>query len=535
MSTPDLILLARRIRLSSSPRSALDVAVAAGRIVRVGTRSAVLRTRVRRTRVIDLADAVLTPGLVDCHTHFFYWAIQRSLVIDVSPAATLEAALTKIARESPRKRMGDWVIGVGFDHNRWGGQFPSARDLDRVLPDIPAIVRSRDIHSAWLNTAALRRLDLNRNTPDPAGGRYFRDAHGELTGVAQDIAMELLPNPERELARRTDPASARLIERALLSAQEATWALGITGFHSMDDGPSLTHLQRLHAAGRLGLRVLHAVQLADFEHACRLGLRSGFGDEWLRVGGIKIFADGALGSQTALMFAPYPGRPDFCGVPVIAGDELRDAVTRAAQHGWSVCVHAIGDRAVHEAVTAIASAGPARGASLPHRIEHAQCVRPADIRRIARAGIIASVQPCHVLGDIVTAERHWPRAQRYAYPLRQLLDAGVTLAGGSDVPVESIDPRRSLFGAVARTDEKHYPAGGWFPDQCLTTEQALRIFTQGAAVAEGRSPELATVTVGASADLAVWAEDPLGVPPERLLEIGIRGCVVGGQVHIDGE
>jgi predicted amidohydrolase YtcJ len=494
----------------------------------------VLRARTRGTRVIDLKDAVLTPGLVDCHTHFFYWALQRSLVIDVSHAHSLEAALAILRREAPRKRMGDWVIGVGFDHNRWGNEFPTANDLDRAIPDVPAIVRSRDVHSAWLNSVALRRLGLNRGTADPPGGRYLRDARGELTGVAQDVAMELLPNPERELAQRTDAAAARLIERALLSAQEATWALGVTGVHAMDDGPSLTHLLRLRAAERLGLRVLHAVQLADFERASHVGLRSGFGDEWLRVGGIKIFADGALGSQTALMFTPYPGRPGFCGVPVIAGEELSATVARVADHGWSVCVHAIGDRAVHEAVTAIAAAGPARGGVLPHRIEHAQCVRPVDVRRMARAGIVASVQPCHVLGDINTAEKHWPRAQRHAYPLRQLWAAGVTLAGGSDVPVESIDPRRSLFGAVVRTDEGGYPEGGWFPDQKLTIEEALRIFTQGAAVAAGKPAESATVSVGAVADLTVWADDPVEVSSEALLKVGIRGCVVGGQVHIAG-
>jgi len=190
---------------------------------------------------------------------------------------------------------------------------------------------------------------------------------------------------------------------------------------------------------------------------------------------------------------------------------------------------------VHDAVTAISAARRIGRPAVPQRIEHAQCARPVDVRRMARAGIVASIQPCHLLGDIETADRHWPRARRHAYGFRRMLDAGVTLACGSDVPVESIDARRSLFAATMRTDEGGQPAGGWFADQCLTAAEVLHAFTRGAAAASGAGLPAGTLAVGSPADMTIWAEDPLRGKPESLLKVGILGCVIGGEVHLTGE
>jgi hypothetical protein len=532
-NTPDLILSARRCQLlSAHAPPAQAVAVQDGRIVAVGPRRGVLRLRGRATRVVDLGDAVLTPGLVDCHTHFFYWALGRALVIDVSDLTTLDAVLTRIRTQARSHRVGAWVVGRGFDHNRWGVEFPTAADLDRAVPRCPTMLHSRDGHSTWLNTAGLRAAGITARTRDPQGGRYLRDAHGRLTGIVQETAIERLPDPLRDVARRTDAAARHIIDDALADAYRAAWRLGITGVHAMDDGPSLTHLLRHRTARRLGLRIVHAIALADLDRACQLGLRSGLGDDWLRIGGVKIFADGALGSQSAFMFDPYPGRRDYCGVPVLTGAELETTVRKAVEHGWAAWIHAIGDRAVHETVAALAAAPRPGPATLPHRVEHAQCVRPADVHRMARAGIVASVQSCHILGDIGSADRHWPRARRNAFPLRRLLDAGVVLAAGSDVPVESIDPRRSLFAATMRTDERGQPRGGWFPEQRISIGDALRAFTVGAAAATGRAAPAGTLAVGAPADLTIWTDDPLDAAPETLLTIGIRGCVVDGQIHM---
>lgn len=533
---PELIVLTARTH-TLHPRVpwAEAIAIADGRVLALGSRRRMLRDRRRATRVLDLRDAVVTPGLVDCHTHFFYWALGNALVIDVTALSSLNAVLQRIHKLAPTRRAGEWTIVRGFDYNRWGRGLPCAADLDAVVKDHPVIAHSRDGHTAWLNSAALRRAGITRRTPDPKGGRYVRDARGNPTGIVQELAIDLLPNPLRELARRTDADAQRIIDRALRAAYRTAWACGIVGVHSMDDCASLAQLARHHTERWLGIRVVHAVNLPDFEHALELGLRSGLGDDWFRVGGLKVYADGALGSQTAYMFKPYPGQKHFFGVAAIAADQLQEVAVRAARHGWALWIHAIGDRAVHESIVAIDAARQAATPPIPNRIEHAQCVRPADVRWMARAGIIGSVQPCHILCDIPIADRHWPTARKHAFPLRSLLNAGVTLAAGSDVPIESIDPRRSLFGATARMSETGQPASGWFPEQRISRLAALRSFTRGAAASLGAPLPAGTLAPGARADLTIWAEDPLRVAPRDLLHIGIRGCVVAGQVHLTAD
>lgn len=532
-STGATIWRAQRFFLSLTPqRTAEALLVRDGRVIAAGTYRGLRQACGRGVGLVDLGDATVTPGLVDSHTHFFFWALGRSLVVDLSDLHSLEAVLKRISTHGPKRKVGDWIVGRGFDKNRWSTEFPTARDLDAVTGETAAIVHSRDGHSAWLNTAALQRIGLSAATPDPAGGRYLRDAHGQLTGIVQETAIDLLPDPLRDLARCSDAAATKAIDQALTAAYQTAWAAGITGVHSMDGGASLTQLLRHRNTGKLGLRIVHAVQLGDLDHAAEVGLRTGLGDDWLRIGAIKIFSDGALGSQTALMFDPYPERDGFCGVPQVAGAELRDAVQRCVARGWTVWIHAIGDRAVSETIDAITAARAPGPLLMPHRIEHAQCVRPRDAKRMAKAGIVASVQPCHILGDIPTADRHWPKARRNAYPFRTLLDAGVLLAAGSDIPIEAIDPRRSLFGAVVRADDAGTPAEGWFPEQRLTTAETLHAFTRGAAASIGLPAPYGTLAVGAPADMTIWEENPLKVAPADLLTTKIHGCAVDGIPHL---
>jgi predicted amidohydrolase YtcJ len=533
---PELIIFAARgYPLAGDQRQIEAVAIRGGQILALGTRPAMRALAGRGTRVMDLGDAVFTPGVVDCHTHFFYWALRRALVIDVTGLPTLEATLARIRAESVRRTVGEWVVAAGFDQNRWGRDFPQAADLDQAVSQRPALVRSRDGHTAWLNTMALKRVGIGDNTPDPPGGCYLRDAHGRLSGIVQEAAADRLPDPVRDFALRTDAAAWRTIDQALQHSYRTAWSFGVVGLHCMDDAASLFHFQRQRRAGQLGLRVVHAVPLSDLAQAAAAGFHTGVGDEWLRIGAIKIFADGALGSQTAFMFDEYPGRPGYCGVPVLAGATLENTVVEAARQGWAVWIHAIGDRAVCEAIDAIAAARRVEGEFLRHRIEHAQCVRPADVRRLAEYRIAASVQPCHLLADIAVADRHWPEARSNAYPFRRMLDAAVTLAAGSDVPIESLDPRRSFFAATCRTDADGVPPGGWFADQKISAGEVLRAFTVGAAASVGAAPPAGTLAPGAAADLTIWEKDPLTVPPEELREIGIRGCVVDGQVHLTEE
>ncbi|MBL8879368.1 MAG: amidohydrolase [Phycisphaerales bacterium] len=507
-----------------------------GRVVACVSRRAARSLRSRRVRVADFGDAVLTPGLVDSHTHFFYWALHRELVIDVTHEMSLDATLRRIAAEAPRRKIGDWIVSRGFEINVWGTGFPSAADLDLATGEVPAIVRSRDGHCAWLNTAAMRRVGIHAQFPDPPGGRILRDSAGRATGVVQESAVDALPNPIVELAQRTDAAARRVVDRALSSAYREAWSFGFCGVHALDDAASLSHFQRQRSAGTLGFRVVHSIPHAEMSRAIALGLRSGIGDDWLRVGAIKIFSDGTLGSRTALMFDAYPGMADPAsrfGVGVVTGEELRDAVVKAARHGWAVWIHAIGDRAAHECVAAIAAARKVESARLPHRIEHAQCVRPADIRAMARLGIITSVQPCHMLSDIPVADRNWPRARKHAFPLRRFFDAGLCVPFGSDVPVEPIDPRRGLFAAVARRDEHGNPSAGWHREQRVTIQQALAGFTEHAARSVGDAAPRGTLLPGAPADVTIWGGDPLQASFDELRELPIRGCAIAGVCHVD--
>lgn len=500
----------------------------------------------RSTRVLDLGDAVITPGLVDCHTHFLYWAISRSYAIDVADCRTKAETLARLRRLAPKRASGEWIVGLGFNHNLWPEAPPTAGDLDTAFPNRPVVVRSRDTHMAWLNSVALQRAGIDAATPDPKDGRILRDEHGRPNGIVLEKAVERLPDPLWELAARTDAPARRAIDRALEQAYRSAWELGLTGIHTVDGALSLSHLQRHHCERRLGLRVLHGVPLENLPHAKALGLRTGLGDDWLRIGGIKIFSDGALGAHTAYMYEPYPGMGDHRGVPVIVGAELKEAAVDAARHGWALWIHAIGDLAVHEVVEALAAARKVEDSRLPHRIEHVQCARAADIRRMGRLGLIASVQPCHIMGDIRTAERLWPRASRNAYAFQSLRSAGVTLALGSDVPVESNDPRRGLYGAVARTDLDGYPDGGWYPKQRLSVEQALIGYTLGAAACIGKPAATngaaepaqtvaprGTLEVGAPADLTIWYDDPLEARGADLLTLRIGGCMIDGRLHVD--
>lgn len=536
---PTLIVARRVYTLDAKRPIAEAILVDDGRIVAVGTRRALSGASSRPTRVVQIGDAVVTPGLVDCHTHFFYWALQRALVIDVRPARSREAALELLRRGARTRRVGEWVLGWGFQASLWGTGLPTASDLDQALPGVPVLVRSNDGHTGWLSTEALRRFNITRETPDPLGGSYDRDAHGDLTGILREAAILHLADPLVDFAKRTDAKATRVVDRALDGAYDAARHCGLVGIHSMDDGVSLGHLLRHRHAGRLGLRVVHAIPLAELEAAIRLGLRSGLGDTWFRVGGIKIFSDGSLGSQTAVMFDEYPGRPGYHGQPVVWGDELRGGFQRLASAGFAAWVHAIGDRAVHEVVSLLASRSAAVGRhwprpAMPDRVEHTQCIRAHDARRMARAGIVASVQPCHMLGDIEIVGQHWPRAQRDAYPLRRLLDAGVVLAGGSDVPVESIDPRRSLYAAAMRISEAGAPPGGWYPDQRINSGETLLAFTRGAAHSIGGLNGPGALCPGAPADLTVWDENPVSAEPAALLSLPIRGVFIGGEPYLAG-
>lgn len=395
------------------------------------------------------------------------------------------------------------MIGRGWNESGWpDSRLPSRGDLDAAAGGRPAFMTRKDGHSAWLSSAALAAAGIGRGAGDPAGGVIDRDAAGEPAGIVREKAVDL--------ARRVMPAPTPAeLDRGMAGALRDLARLGLTSVHTMDRPAALASLQRLHAAGRLPVRVTWNLPLAELDHAEKLGLRSGWGDTRLRLWGVKAFLDGSLGSRTAEMLGGG-------GVAVLPQDELQDMVRRCAAAGLNVALHAIGDGAVRRALDALeppAGSGP----GWRPRIEHAQCVDPADLPRFRRAGVIASMQPIHAVGDRELAGREWGERCAHSYAWGALARAGARLAFGSDAPVETADP---LAGIDAATGWRRRV--GWFPGLALGRAAALRAYTEGAAYAVGMERDLGRLTPGRLCDLTV-------VDAGRVLATVVGGLLVSSR------
>jgi predicted amidohydrolase YtcJ len=462
-----------------------------GKVRAVGAHQEILRRAPRSLPRYELPATLVTPGFVDGHTHFALWSLSRGRVQLAGVESRGEAA-RRVAAAVPEQ---GWVVGQGWDANRWPE--PPHRIVLDAVQAAPVYLDSLDVHAAWVNTAGLRAAGIGAETPDPPGGRIVRDAAGEPTGHLLERAVELVT---RVLPR---PPADRL-DQALHDAQAEAHRLGITGIHDVEDAAARAAFARLDAAGELRLRVLFHPPVASLPALIRDGERSGAGSDWLMLGGVKMFLDGSLGSRTAWMLRPYEGSRDR-GLPLTDADEAERAMRLASEHGIACTVHAIGDAAVRRALD-LMTALPR--AALPHRIEHFQCVHPDDLVRAARAGIVASMQPAHLLTDIPLIERHWGARGAGAYAFRSLLRRGTPLVFGSDVPVASIDPREGVFSALDRTMGDGSPRGGWRVEERLTFEEAVRAYTVAPAQAAGVGARRGTLEVGMDADLVAWSCDP---------------------------
>jgi predicted amidohydrolase YtcJ len=524
---PDLIVHNGRVAtLDAAGSLAQALAVWRGRIIATGLSADMLSLAGPGTRLVDLRGRFACPAFTDCHVHLTWWALSAGgQTADLDGARSLAEALARVADLARRDPPGGWLRGRGWDKNHWAElRFPTAADLDRATGERPAAMASHDGHSVWANSAGLRAAGITPQTPDPPGGRILRDGHGRPTGVFQEAAAgliwEALPDPSLE-------ETVDALEAALPVAA----SLGIAGVHNCESGDAMGALQLLRARGKLTARVTRFVPAASLDALISLGLTSGFGDEWLRIGGVKAFLDGALGGQTAAMLAPYDGTGN-AGVLTMEEAELEDRVERATGAGVAVALHAIGDRAVRLALDVFERVRARHPGAWPrHRLEHAQHVSPADVPRFAALGVLASVQPAHMLADIATCNRHLASRTAEAFPLRSLLGAGATLCLGSDAPVEIMDPLAGLRAAVERRGWDGEPAGGWHPEQRLSVAQALAGYTRGAALASGEEHLRGSLEAGKVADLVVLSEDIL-TRPEALADTRVLATVVGGEtVH----
>ncbi len=521
--TADTLLLPGRVRTGDPARPIAEaVAWRGGRILYVGDRAGARALVGPSTRVLEVPGACALPGFHDAHVHLTQHGLELAQV-RLDDAATLEEGLRRVAEAARTRPAGTWVLGAGFALQRWGVDALRREDLDRVAPHHPVLLRSQDHHSAWVNTAALAFAGVDVGTPDPEHGTVVRDADGAPTGLLLERALhlvwDLLPRPDAAaLAAALDAAAADLAAR------------GVTTVHHMAYEPpsywrALAGKASRAAGDAYPLRVWAAIPHADLEHAAAIGLAGGQGGDFFVVGGAKFFADGALGSRTAWTLEPYPG--GGTGVAVDGPDVLHERFVLAADAGFAPVVHAIGDAANRAVLDALEATAPRwRAAGLRPRVEHVQHLHRDDVGRLARLGAVASMQPIHLTFDAPSVRALFADRLDRAYRTRDLLEAGVVLAFGSDTPVASPDPIEGLRAAVRRMGVDGTPLG---PDQALTVEEALRAYTAGAAFAIGREARSGVLRVGADADLVLLDHDPV----DGLDGLAVRATVLAGEATFE--
>lgn len=522
---PDWVLHNGRLHTMDEEDSVFQaMAVRGEEIVAVGADEDILPLARHGTQLLDLRGRTILPGLTDSHIHVSQYG--RALRQVDCNTETQDETLARVAESASSSAPGTWILGHGWDQNRWGGY--GHRDaLDRIAPSHPIYLTAKSLHAAWANSAALAAAGVNTDAPDPVGGRLGRDVDGLLNGILFETAMDLVSSAigHDDLATVTTDLAA---------AQERLWQMGITGVHDFDGPACLSGFQVLRQDGRLGLRVVKHILAEYLEPAIAVGLRSGFGDDWIRIGNIKVFADGALGPRTAAMLQAYEGEPDNLGVAMLDAEELTSIATRAGEAGFGMAVHAIGDAANHTVLDALELLRHHETeAGMPHRrhrIEHLQLLHPDDVLRPAGLDLIASMQPIHALSDREMADRYWGDRARLGYAWHSQLAAGATLIFGSDAPVETPNPFLGLYAATTRRGLTDANRGTpWYPSEVVPLLEALRGYTTGPAFAAGKEGRSGQLRPGFLADLIVLDDDLFEVPADHLLEMQPAATMVGGR------
>lgn len=476
----------------------------------------------RDVPVLDAEGRLVLPGLIDGHAHLLNTGLALRSV-DLKDALSPDEAVRRVAERIAAAPPDGWVRGAGWDQHLWpGGRFPDRRQLDAVAPERPVVLTHTSGHCVWANGAALRAAGISATTETAFGGAIDRDEDGEPTGILRDAASALLYDA---MPRLSDEERVAALRDAIAQAHR----LGVIAVHAMDVGRGeLRALQVLGGAGELGLRVrafLSASRLDDW-----LGsYRTGDGEDPLTIGGVKFFADGALGPLTAWMLAPYEGTQDT-GLSLWEMRELEERVRSCLEHGLAPAIHAIGDRANHE-VLGILDRTRRIAPELPRRIEHAQLLVADDIARFSSLGVTASIQPVHATQDMAKVDRWWGERGRFAYAFASLLASGARLAFGSDSPVETIDPIAGIHAAVTRRNGRGEPPGGWHANERISLPAALAAYTDGCAAAAGEGGRLGKIAPGYCADFVVLSLDLFALDdPMRILDARIEQTVVAGAI-----
>jgi predicted amidohydrolase YtcJ len=530
----DLIIQNARVwTVDPSRREAEAVAILGDRIVAVGSNQQVDAWRGPHTRVVDAAGKRLLPGFNDAHVHFMDGGSQLDNV-ELNDATSPQEFARRIRERAAKTAKGEWLLGGDWDETKWTpAELPTKELIDAVTPEIPVAVDRYDGHMVLANSLALKLAGITAQTLDPAGGVIVRDQQGNPTGALKDAALDLLfkavPPPSHDQRRHA-------IERALAHAA----SLGVTSVQHMNpDYADIAIYSELLDEGKLTTRIYAAPLITQVDDQVKIGIRRAFGGPYLRIGAVKAYADGSLGSATAYFFEPFLDQPGNRG---LLSDEMhpislmRDRMMQADAAGLQICTHAIGDAGISAILDIYGEIEKAGSRDRRWRIEHAQHMAAKDFDRFAQLHVIASVQPYHAIDDGRWAERrigHDRSSRTYAF--RTFLDHGVRLALGTDWNVAPLNPMLTLYAATTRATLDGKNPTGWFPEQKLTIQEAIEAYTIGSAYAEFQENEKGSITVGKLADMVLLSDDVLSIDPVKIREVKVLKTWVGGKLTYDAD
>jgi predicted amidohydrolase YtcJ len=517
---------------STAHPNAQAVAVGNGKILAVGRNEDVLNLAGPDTEKIDLDGRLVVPGFIDTHIHFYEWALKRQ-GIKIDDLTCLEELLTRVREAADSRPQGHWIIGQGWNETDWTeGYMPTRETLDLAAPAHPVLLWRCDLHLAAVNSTALSLAGITADTPDPPEGRIERDTTGEPTGILKELAINLV----RQVIA---PPDADQVMESFEDAAKALHRRGVTGIHDvrlMEDGDGASAFQtfqKLDQEGRLDLRSWVTLPGQQLDIIIDLGLRTGFGNDRLRVGHVKFFSDGGMGARTAWMIDPYLDAQR--GMPMIDMDVLAQDIDKADNAGLAVMVHAVGDRANRELINifeALESRRTLSGSPAPaiaHRIEHVQMLRPEDADRLRNLNVALCVTPANMVLDMNLIDLAVGEKGKWTYAFRRLLDTGAPVMFSSDCPVCDPDPLLGIHAAVARLRADGTPEGGWYPDSRVTVAEALKAYTYTPAAVHNAC-DIGTIAHDKRADLVVLSRNILMIPPSQLLETRVDMTLFDGRI-----
>lgn len=489
-----------------------------GRFLVVGSTREVKRTIGKDTSVLDLKGKTVLPGFIDCHVHLVKYGLQKT-GIDLRDVKSISELKRRLERRVSSSAKGSWILGHGWDQDRFEEKrYPARLDLDEVAEENPVVLTRVCGHICVVNTAALRIVNISKETGSIHGGQIDMNPEtGEPTGILRESAQDLV-------WKAVPPPTLKELEAAILAACRDAVKVGLTSIHCLVESSSeISALHTLRKKNRLPLRLIILPLRELLESLTAIGVTTGFGDDYLRIGPVKIFVDGSLGARTAALTEDYSDDPGNRGIMVFSQDELNEIVEKAHRSGLQVAVHAIGDRAVEFALAAVENAlsrFPRKDHR--HRIEHASVLNRLLIQRMKALNVIASIQPTFTISDFWVLQRVGPERARLVYPFKTLMKSGVVIAGSSDCPTEILNPILGIHAAVTR--------GGFLPEECLNVNDAIQAFTVKAAYAGFEEDSKGSIEAGKLADFVVLSEDITRIPPDRIRDAHVEMTVVGGRI-----